>query len=89
MPALLYWSFHLLGEGVEEAGNDAVDVDVVSGPLHGEDSGQLNDARLGDAVHDLAALGAITKSGGDVDDLAILLTDHVLASGAGTEEGAG
>ena len=48
VPALFNGLFHVLGEGVEKAGNDAVHVDVVSCPLHGEDSGQLNDARLGD-----------------------------------------
>ena len=64
--------FHVLGEGVEESGDNTVDVDVVSGPLHGKDTGELDYARLGYAVHYLAPLSAIPKPGGDVDDLAVL-----------------
>ena len=79
----------LHGIGGDETRRDAVDVDVVPRPHEGEIVGQADHPGLRGGVvqHERIALRA--RSGGDVDDVAALLLDHLLAGGDAADERAG
>src|SRR5690606_10160001 len=69
--------------GGERAGGDAVDLDVVAGPLRGQRLGEPHHRALGGGVADQAGLAAHAGGRGDVDDLAAALGDEVASGGLG------
>src|SRR5690606_4082500 len=67
----------------ESAGGDAVDLDVVAGPLGSQGFGEPRYGALGGGVADQSGLAADTGGRSDVDDLAAALRDEVAAGGLG------
>ena len=66
----------------DEAGDDAVRRDAVAGQTERQDTGQLDDAALGAAVHVDVAAAAQTEARGHVDDLALAGVGHGLCLAA-------
>ena len=75
--------------GLDDAGAQLVDEDVVFGEAVGEDFGHHAHAGLGDAVFGAAGAGDDGAHGADVDDHAgAVAGEHVAREGLGEEEGA-
>lgn len=65
----------------DQSGENAVDVDIVFGPHKGKVVGQAHNAGFRRGIMQLVRIAFTACSGRNVNDLAVLLFDHLFASG--------
>ncbi len=81
---------HLIeDESARSGGGNAVDGEIVAGSFFSEGFGEGDDAGLGGAVSHGVGVAFLAGDGGDVDDAAVVVTEHVGDDGAAAEEDAG
>ena len=74
--------------GVDGAGADCVDADVLPGVVDGEGTREFDDGAFGDAVGEAAFDRDEPGDRGEVDDVAVALAPHDFNGGLGAEEDA-
>ena len=66
-----------LRRALENPGHDAVDINVLPGVGHRQRAGELEHGALGASIGEHAFAAAQAPTGGDIDNLAALLLDHL------------